>query len=44
MEGSLYNNVIGQEEKNYTQLSQDALAYLIAYTSLLEKIYLTQLC
>ena len=32
MEGSLYNNVIGQEEQNYTQLSKDALAYLIAYT------------
>ena len=31
LEGSLYNNVIGQEE-NYTQLSKDALAYLIAYT------------
>ena len=32
LEGSLYNNVIGQEEENYTQLSKDALAYLIAYT------------
>jgi len=32
MEGSLTNNVLDQDNPNYTQLGKDSLAYLIAYS------------